>query len=339
MKTPLLLLTALSLFPWMTPALHAQDVAPELAPVAAKYKADIAALDALKAAALARLQQPYIAALDVAEKTATSAGSLEAVAGIAKERAALKSGLMAPAFPGDLPKTLQPARKNYVDSIARIPADEVQRRRAIDADYLRALGSLQGKAAANPELAAQIAAEKDKLIANVASGTSAGAATIKASGRNAVVNGNFDVADAAGTPSGWKVPGEDGGTFKVGSDGSNHVLRVTVTGAPRHIKMSQEVEVPPRAKTFTFKVRIRGKATGHDVSDDNWGANASARFIGPDGTLTGPWTILVGGKDAGWRTLNKGGPVVAGAKTMRVEIGAQLVAGTFDFDDVEMEFR
>lgn len=320
-------------------ALQAQDLAPELAPVAAKYKADIAALEALKAATFARMQQPYIAALDAAEKTATSAGSLEAVAGITKERAALKSGLMAPAFPGDLPKTLQPARKNYVDSIVRIPADEAQRRRAIDADYLRALGSLQTKAISNPELAKQIAAEKDKLLANVASGTAAAAGAPKASGRNAVVNGNFDAADAAGTPSGWKVPSEDGVTFKVGSDGTNHVLRVTVTGALRNIKLSQEVEVPPRAKTFTVRVRIRGKATGHDPSDDNWGANVGARFTGADGTLTGPWTILVGGKDAGWKTLTKGGPVVAGAKTMKVEVGAQFVAGTFDFDDVEVEFR
>ena len=85
-------------------ALHAQDLAPELAPLVAKHQADLAALDAQKAAATTRAQQPYVSALDGAEKTATTAGALEVVAAISKEREALKSGLMAPAFPEGLPK-------------------------------------------------------------------------------------------------------------------------------------------------------------------------------------------------------------------------------------------
>ena len=89
--------------------LHAQDLAPELAPLVAKHKADLAALDAQKAAATARVQQTYVAALDGAEKTATVAGNLAVVAAITKEREALKTGLMAPALPEGLPKTLQPA--------------------------------------------------------------------------------------------------------------------------------------------------------------------------------------------------------------------------------------
>src|SRR5678815_979659 len=122
--------------------LHAQDLAPELAPLVAKHKADLAALDAQKAGAIARAQQPYVAALDSAEKTATTAGALEVVATITKEREALKTGLMAPALPEGLPKTLQPARKSCLDATARVSADAGPRQRAIDAEYLRALAAL-----------------------------------------------------------------------------------------------------------------------------------------------------------------------------------------------------
>ena len=150
--------------------LHAQDLAPELAPLAAKYKAALAALDAQKAATLARVQQTYGIALDAAEKTATTAGSIEAIAAITKEREALKSGPLAPAWPENLPKALQAARKAFLDGAARVSADETPRRKAVDADYLRALASLQPKAAGKPELAAQIAAEKEKVLGMVPAG-------------------------------------------------------------------------------------------------------------------------------------------------------------------------
>src|SRR5712671_4641787 len=100
-------------------ALHAGEEAPELVPAAAKYKADLAAFEAQKTAAVARVQQQYFGALDGAEKTATTAGGVEIVAAISREREAVKSGLMAPAFPPDLPKSLQMARKSYLDRMAR----------------------------------------------------------------------------------------------------------------------------------------------------------------------------------------------------------------------------
>jgi hypothetical protein len=150
--------------------LHAQDLAPELAPLAAKHQADLTALDAQKAAAVTRAQQPYVSALDGAERTATSAGTLEVVAAITKEREALKSGVMSPSFPEGLPKALQSTRKSCLDAMARVGTDAAPRQKAIDADYFRALASLQTKAAAKPELAQQIAAEKEKLLANADAG-------------------------------------------------------------------------------------------------------------------------------------------------------------------------
>ena len=59
--------------------LCAQSLAPELEPLAAKYRADMAAFNAQKAVAMTRAQQPYVLALDGAEKAATSAGTVGAV--------------------------------------------------------------------------------------------------------------------------------------------------------------------------------------------------------------------------------------------------------------------
>jgi hypothetical protein len=160
MKTLRVLALALAM------TLHAQDLAPELAPLTAKYRADLAAFNAQKASAVVRAQQPYVFALDGAEKSATSAGNLGAVAAITKEREALKDGTMDAAFPEDLPKALQAPRKACLDAMARVGADLEPRRKTINAAYLQALSSLQTKAVANRDLAEQIAAEKEKLLAS-----------------------------------------------------------------------------------------------------------------------------------------------------------------------------
>ncbi|HZJ15313.1 MAG TPA: hypothetical protein VFD27_09700 [Chthoniobacteraceae bacterium] len=160
MKTLLVLALAIAT------TLHAQDLAPELESLVTKYKADLAAFNAQKASAMARAQQPYVSTLDGAEKTATSAGSLDAVAAITKEREALKAGPMRAPFPEGLPKALQAPRKAYLDAMARVDADLEPRRKTINAAYLQALASLQAKAAGKPDLATQIAAEKEKLLAN-----------------------------------------------------------------------------------------------------------------------------------------------------------------------------
>lgn len=78
----------------------AQTLSPELAPIAAKYKADIAALDAQQAAALTQAQNPYVAALGSAERIAITAGNVAGVSAITTERAALSSGLIAPRLTG-----------------------------------------------------------------------------------------------------------------------------------------------------------------------------------------------------------------------------------------------
>lgn len=314
----------------------AQSFAPELAPVAEKYKADIAALDTQRTAALAQAQQSYTAALDAAEKTATTTRNLESVAAIAKERTAVKSGLMTPEFPFDLPKGLQTARKSYLDASTRIRTAEIPRRKAVDADYLRALANLQSRAGANSDLAQQLAAEKEKLLAGAASATASDGGSGK---RSALINGGFDLADAEGRPSGWTLPDRKDASFKVVREGANSVLRATLSGEIRPAYVSQVVPIPPRAKTVTVSGRVRGKWQERDTKDGNWGANIAATYLGADERKFGGWVILVGGREAGQKALTKTGQIPDGAKALHLHFGFQFVTGSFDFDDIAVEFR
>jgi hypothetical protein len=148
-----------------TTSLYAQEIAPELARLMAKYTADTAALEAQKGNALERVALAYVAALDAAERGETSAGRVAGVAAISHERGELKEGELKGAFPADLPKGLRSARKTYLDGSARVGADFGQRQERIVADYLRTLSALQIRAGSNSTLSQQIAAEKEKLLA------------------------------------------------------------------------------------------------------------------------------------------------------------------------------
>lgn len=135
-KAPILLLA-------FTATLTAQDLLPEITQLASKHRVESAALAEQKAAAITRARQPYIAALDAAEKAATSAGQVQLVAALNKEREAITKDSMTPAFPSDLPKNLQPTRKAYQQAVVRTASDFVPRQQRIDANYLRSLAALQ----------------------------------------------------------------------------------------------------------------------------------------------------------------------------------------------------
>ena len=157
--------------------LHGQELAPELLPLVAKHKADLAALDEQKAAAIARVVQVYVAALDAAEAKAATAGNLQAIAAITQESNDAKSGSLRDAVPAELPKTLHAARKSCLDGIARITPDLAAGNDRLKADYLRALAALQTRAGGNAPLAAQIAVEKDRALRDITPTTPAGILT------------------------------------------------------------------------------------------------------------------------------------------------------------------
>lgn len=309
---------------------YAQALARELEPLAAKYKADVAALEDRRSAAIAKAQASYANDLGAAERTATTAGNVAALAAITTERGAMSSGLMAPVFPSGLPKELRTPRKTYLDAVARIRATEAPRRQAIDAAYLRSLSSLVSKASKNPALAKQLEAEKHQLLA-AASGNGSGS---KKNAKSAVVNGTFDLMDSEARPSGWMTP--EG--IKVVRDGVNRVLHAS-SPAPGYLAVTQDILVPPKAKSVTLTGRVRGKMTSRDPNQGHFGANIAAVYLDSNGSSTSNWLMLDGGNDEDWKTLSTTQKVPDNMKTLQLQLVLKYVAGEFDYDDIEVEFE
>ncbi|HEX5177323.1 MAG TPA: hypothetical protein VFV83_09855, partial [Chthoniobacteraceae bacterium] len=279
----------------------------------------------------------YARALADAEKSATATSALAAVAAITREHAGLKNASLAAEFPADLPKSLQTPRRTFLEASGRLRANELARRRAIDADYLRALAGLASRAPANSPLAQQIAAEKAKLLASVVPTGAPANVPRKSDSRNALVNGGFEQADADGHPLGWTLPDRPEASFKLMRDGKNGMLHAEMRGTLKPAFLSQEIAIPPRAKSVTISSRTRGKWEERDANDGFWGASAVGEFLDGAGKKIGD-LIISGGRDAAWKSERKTKEIPDGAKTFRFQCGFKHVNGAFDFDEVRVEF-
>jgi hypothetical protein len=319
--------------------LNAQELLPELAGWAGKHTAAAAELERQRGEAVAKAAQSYVTALDAVEKAATAKGEIDLVAAVVKEREAAVAGTLEPEFPAALPKArLQGTRKALLAKVESIAADFAKRRKQTDAEYLKALASLQPKAAANPELTKQIAAEKAALLEG-SSGTAGGGEKGKTPcGKNVVVNGDFEKVGADGKPEGWKyadsvtVEKEDNNTFV------RFVQAVNKDGTVRIQECSWDVdiEVPKNAKTVALSARIRTK----DCVLKKVGIPCSKiSFINLQEKCVYQVGLQWEGKNGSWKTGQTERPVPKDAVTARVSINNGRSPGQIDFDDIEVTFK
>ena len=264
MKIPLLLLFSIC------GDLCAQALAPELAPLAGKHQSEIAALQAQATAALTRVRNAYLEQLNSAEKFASVGRDTKTLAAINAERESINAGQVPTAFPASMPPSLKSPWQTYSAGFIKITADRVQQHRRIDAAYLRDLAVLGAKAPAGSELANQITAEKDATLDK--------SPTEVPTEANRIVNGNFTDGDRHGFPKGWfveLVPEVSNGPFKiipkkegdplppglsvqVATENQETFLRATYSDAKGYL--SQAIDIPPGAKTYSLKLHVRGSS-------------------------------------------------------------------------------
>ena len=332
---------------WMmmvfTAMLYAQELLPELAAPVAKYKSALETLNTQKLEAVALAAKSYVSALDGVEKAATAKGEIDLVAAVVKEREAVAAGALEPDLPAALPKArLQMARKTLLSSVERINADFAKRKKTADADYLRVLATLQTKAAANPELAKQIAAEKAAVLqggAGSGGSVSSGAAAKVSRGKNAVVNGDFEKIGADGKPEGWEtsVP------VTVETDSKNCFVRLNTKptnndGTADDAVIHQEMALPKGAEWTVLSVRARvsGQAVGgKDVPIPG----VALSFRNRERMLFRHIVLRYDGKRDLWQTYTKQDRVPAEAVSVKLMLGNGRCPGQIDFDDVEVTFK
>ena len=322
------------------------DVSPELAALVEKHQADLAALEAQTVAAPAHSRKIYLAELDAADRSAVSSGDIKGAAAISAERSAISGeGDLPLTAPPDLPASLRTPRKMCQTDLARFAADRALRQKRIDADYLRALATLQGQASPNTILAAQVAAEKSAFLKSAAAKEAVGTnavGTADTSSSPKLMNGDFKEADAAGGPAGWFLgnqegepqPAEDGAVFKVVHQSGGSFLNGTFQGKHQLFEQ-QQVDVPKFAKSLDLRGRVRGKKTEGAI-----GAmpKVSIHFIKADGS-GGDWGEQVFGESAAWKPFDINQTIPPDSKKVRIFLGTEEAGGVFDFQHIELVFH
>lgn len=311
----------------------AQDAHPKLAPLKTKYEADASALAAERDEAAAKARAAYERALAVAERAATDARDAKTAAAIARERQTAADGRMAPAFPADLPGTLQSPRREYLAAVARAAAEMAPRRQKLDAEYLAQIARLD--AGGDAALAKQLAAEKERLLA--AAGSKTAATTESLAGKNSVVvNGDFSAGEPGSLPKGW-TPAYPGGTAKIVPDGKNQILRLEMDDKAQNVGVKQDVNVPPNARSATFRARMRGKPK--NLKEENRAeARMTLRITDAKGQPL-PHTMIRSKHSIGWQNEQRVIDLPLGAKSIEIVCSSIFAEGTFDFDDVSLDFK
>jgi hypothetical protein len=342
MKHPIrwiLLITALAVS--SAPPLRAQDssLAPELAPLATKYKSDVDALNEAHDKAMAALRKIYFAALDSAEQKQTALGKADALKAVLEEKRAVAAADPLPPAAPSLPRDLAFHRTNYTRDVARVGRDFTQRSQQLTSVYLRALSPLEQKARAGGQkvLLDQITAEKLKIAGEpVPAAPGAPAAGISHSpGNNLLANGDFAQKKPDGTPVAWS------GTHTVQTESGMSFLRVSEELG--WDCASQKVECPAGVKNVTFSARVRcPNFTPTPASEDAWfGIHLVCLDENGKGIdeSNGMYFTMIRKPERNWMRLGITAKIPAETKTLQAMICAKDASGTADVMDMQLQAR
>ena len=303
----------------------------ELAPVAAKYHADLGALTEVRGKAVAALRQAYLTALGLAEQKATSERKPDELKAVTDEKEAVTDGRPLTPLPAPLlPHELATPRAYFQRETARAGHEYAAHAQQAAGDYLRALAFYENKArmANQTELLKQIEAEKLKLSAPNPSGP--GSAPIAA--RDIVINGDFALLKDDGTPKNWTSGGP--GNCAVATEEGTTFLRV-VSRDKKETWFLENVERPAGAQELRVTARLRCR----DVKVQGECGIIVAQRDGEDNLVVRDHPCILSGPSPGWRTLS--GIVKVRPETKRLIIRCNMLnsLNTVDFADVRVEAR
>lgn len=295
--------------------LIAQELASELAPLAKKFDDEMAAFDEARRKFLEPAKKVYMTAIEMAEKTETGATHDAVAAAAAAERTAVEDAEMSPAPQGYLPKSLIPARKTYMDAVAKAEQELSLRKKRLATDYLGRMDFLPART--RPDLTMQIAREKTRALSRISS-----ADGDAQSAKNLAVNGGFGQFNAKGELAKWKLGGPEA-TVEV--EGNNHFLRFKKAEAVSGFAV-QTILVPPNVRTVKISLRMR--------SDSNVNAGFAIHPKNAEEKINGGYT-----RDfvpiPKWKEYSETQQLKEGIVTMEIRLDSQK--GQIDFDDVMVE--
>jgi hypothetical protein len=123
-------------------------------------------------------------------------------------------------------------------------------------------------------------------------------------------------------------------------DGTNSVLHASAK-VPGYVVTTQDILLPPRARSVTLSGRVRGKVVLREPakSQGSPGVFVAAQFLDKSDSPTSNWIMNDGGSDMQWKTVSSVTKIPDDMKVLQVALVLKYVTGEFDFDDIEVEFR
>jgi hypothetical protein len=309
---------------------NAKELPPEIAPLAAKYQSDLAAVADVRDKALGQIRQTYLGALNSATQRATNLGKVDEAKAAADEKEAVTAGRnLTPLAAPMLPHELATSRAYFLRECSRVDHDYAVHAQEVAAQYLRGLTFFETKAqsAGQGDLLKQIQAEKAKLAA-----IGAGPRTAHGTGRNLVLNGDFSRKNQDGTPESWN-PGAPGKGV-VATELNSNFLRV-VSSDKKETYFLENLDRPAEAQELSVTVRLRCPAL---KETGEYGLVVAQRDAA-NNLLARDTQCLLKVASPTWRTLK--GVVRILPETKRVIVRCNIVDSpmTVDFADVRVEPR
>jgi hypothetical protein len=156
-----------------------------------------------------------------------------------------------------------------------------------------------------------------------------------ASPNRPLINGDFDGSPAGQSPTGWTAayPNSGGVVF---SDGKDTFLRLANT-QPTNAGMLQVVAVPLDAKTVTVLGRMRGKPQNEKI-EKRAAVEVALRYKDAKGANLSA-AVVASGNSPNWHTFRREFNLPPGCAKIEVVARSIFAIGTFDFDEVRVEFK
>ncbi len=313
------------------------EIAPALKPYADKFEFDRGVLETAKEAQLKPARDRYLAALNAAATTATSAARTADIAAISAEIESVNLNSVVPEFPPDLPRTLAQERRSYLATTSSIIRNFPQRQRDLAAKYLQTLAALDAQALKTKDsaLGEAVANEKQRVL------TMLEAAGGGQKNRNIIPNNDFSDGEAGKFPPGWKKEADDVSfsDAMIVTEGRDKFLRFRRLQVQKRAGLipEKDLPIPARAKSveFSFRMRVKGLVIGTE-----WGIHPGVHCTVRDARgeeVAGEWGVSK--VDTGWKRFSGRVEIPATGKMLRVSVGPHGAAGIIDFDDINVEFH
>lgn len=160
-------------------------------------------------------------------------------------------------------------------------------------------------------------------------------ALAQAPANRALKNGDFSESPVGAPPAGW-IPAYPGAGGVVFSDGKDTFLRLARL-QEGNSGMAQVVPVPPKAKSVAVLGRMRGKPQ-NEKTEKKAAVEVALRYKdSKDANISA--AIVASHNSPNWHTFRREFVLPPGCVKVEVVARCIFAIGTFDFDEVRVEFK